>query len=70
MTVRDGLERQGRGTRCRVSYHKKRRASDKARKGIVVMILFSFSSYKHIARELHTIPLLRVGQFAIARYDN
>ena len=34
------------------------------------MILFSFSSYEHIARELHTIPLLRVGQFAIARYDN
>jgi ribose-phosphate pyrophosphokinase len=34
------------------------------------MILFSFSSYEHIARELQTIPSLQVGQFAISRYDN
>lgn len=34
------------------------------------MILFSFSSYEHIARGLRTIPFLRVGQFAIARYEN
>jgi ribose-phosphate pyrophosphokinase len=34
------------------------------------MILFSFSSYELIARGLHTIPFLRVGQFAIARYEN
>jgi ribose-phosphate pyrophosphokinase len=34
------------------------------------MILFSFSNNEHIARELRSIPFLRVGQFAIARYDN
>jgi ribose-phosphate pyrophosphokinase len=34
------------------------------------MILFSFSNYAHIARQLQTIPLLRLGQFTIARYDN
>lgn len=34
------------------------------------MILFSFSNYEHIARELRSIPFLQVGQFAIARYDN
>jgi ribose-phosphate pyrophosphokinase len=34
------------------------------------MILFSFSNYEHIARELRSIPFLEVGQFAIARYDN
>lgn len=34
------------------------------------MILFSFPNYEHIARELHTIPMLQVGQFAIGRYDN
>lgn len=36
----------------------------------VVMILFNFSNYEHIARELRTIPMLQVGQFAISRYDN
>lgn len=34
------------------------------------MILFSFFKYEHMARELRTIPLLQVGQFAIGRYDN
>jgi ribose-phosphate pyrophosphokinase len=34
------------------------------------MILFSFSNYGHIARQLQTIPFLRLGQFTIARYDN
>lgn len=34
------------------------------------MILFSFSNYEHIARELRSIPFLQVGQFAIGRYDN
>jgi ribose-phosphate pyrophosphokinase len=34
------------------------------------MILFSFSNYEHISRELRSIPFLQVGQFAIARYDN
>jgi len=34
------------------------------------MILLSFSNYEHIAREFRTIPLLEVGRFAIARYDN
>jgi ribose-phosphate pyrophosphokinase len=34
------------------------------------MILFSFSNYEHIARELRSLPFLQVGQFAIARYDN
>jgi ribose-phosphate pyrophosphokinase len=34
------------------------------------MILFSFSNYEHIARELRGIPFLQAGQFATARYDN
>ncbi len=34
------------------------------------MILFSFSNYEHIARELRTIPTIQVGQFAIGRYYN
>lgn len=36
----------------------------------VVMILFNFSNYEHIARKLRTIPTLQAGQFAIGRYDN
>src|SRR5512137_742363 len=35
-----------------------------------VMILFRFSNYEHIARELRTIPLLQVSHFAIGRYEN
>jgi ribose-phosphate pyrophosphokinase len=34
------------------------------------MILFSFSNYEHIARELQSIPFLKAGQFAIGRYEN
>lgn len=34
------------------------------------MILFSFSNCLHIGRELQAIPLLCLGQFAVARYDN
>jgi len=34
------------------------------------MILFAFSNYEDIARQLQGIPLLRRGQFTIARYDN
>lgn len=34
------------------------------------MILFTFFNYKHIGRELETIPSLRPGQFRIARYNN
>ena len=34
------------------------------------MILFSFSNYGHIARQLQTVPFLRLKQFTIARYDN
>lgn len=34
------------------------------------MILFSFSNYEHIARHLRAMPSVRLGQFAIARFDN
>lgn len=49
--------------------HEKGRVYDEARRGIV-LILFSFSNYEHIAQELRTIPMLQVGQFAFGRYDN
>lgn len=34
------------------------------------MILFSFSNYRHIAKELETIPFLKPGQFEFVRYHN
>ncbi|MGB9464886.1 MAG: hypothetical protein WBR10_07215 [Candidatus Acidiferrum sp.] len=46
----------------------KRRLSCSRRE--VGILLFNFSNYENIARELRTIPLLQVGQFAIGRHDN
>jgi ribose-phosphate pyrophosphokinase len=34
------------------------------------MILFSFSAYEDIARQLQTIPSLQAGRFTVGRFDN
>lgn len=34
------------------------------------MILFNFSTYEGLARQLQTVPPLRLGQFTVARYEN
>lgn len=45
---------------------KRRLRCSRRRMGI---LLFNFYNYEHIARELRTIPLLQVDQFAIGRHD-